>query len=111
MKKRFQQSDFWCDFKCAHGWKKVSFGDVNILVRTFKKAFISFSFAYIPLAPEKNEGEDDGSYIARVGKLSSKIKGLLPKNTLCLRYDLPLDFSTCQERDSFVKNLPLLSTN
>ena len=109
MKKRFQQSDFWCDFKCAHGWQKVSCGDVNILVRTFKKAFISFSLAYIPLAPEKNEGEDDGSYIARVGELSSKIKGLLPKNTLCLRYDLPLDFSTCEERDSFVKNLPLLS--
>lgn len=109
MKRRFQQSDFWCDFKCAHGWKKVSQNGVNVLVRTFKKAFASFSIAYIPLAPEKIEGETEENYIARLGEFSKNLKSLLPKNTLCVRYDIPLDFSTVEERDSFVKAVPNLA--
>lgn len=106
MSRRFQQKDFWCDFKCAHGWSKVSVGGVNVLCRTFKKAF---SISYIPLAPEKLAGENDEEYIKRVGELTSQIKPLLPKNNLCVRYDLPLDFATCEERDSFVKNVPSLA--
>ena len=106
MSKRFQQTDFWCDFKCAHGWQKAGAEGVNVLFRTFRKAF---SIVYIPLAPEKNAGENDEDYIARVGSLTAKIKPLLPKNTLCVRYDLPLDFPTCEERDSFVRNVPLLA--
>ena len=109
MKKRFQQTDFWCDFKCAHGWQKISADGVNVLVRTFKKAFVHFSLAYIPLAPEKNAGESEEEYLGRVGELTSKIKPLLPKNTLCARFDLPLDFSSVEERDSFVSRVPVLS--
>ena len=106
MKNRFQQTDFWCDFKCAHGWQCVSAGGINILTRTFKKLF---SISYVPLAPEKSEGESDEEYIRRVGSLTSQIKPALPKNTLCIRYDLPIDFATCDERDSFVKSLPQIA--
>jgi len=106
MKNRFQQTDFWCDFKCAHGWQCVTAGGINILTRTFKKLF---SISYVPLAPEKSEGESDEEYIRRVGELTSQIKPALPKNTLCIRYDLPLDFATCDERDSFVKSVPSLA--
>ena len=76
MKNRFQQTDFWCDFKCAHGWQCVSAGGINILTRTFKKLF---SISYVPLAPEKSEGESDEEYIRRVGELTSQIKPALPK--------------------------------
>ena len=106
MKNRFQQTDFWCDFKCAHGWQCVTAGGINILTRTFKKLF---SISYVPLAPEKSEGESDEEYIRRVGSLTSQIKPSLPKNTLCIRYDLPIDFATCEERDSFVKSLPQIA--
>ena len=80
-----------------------------MLVRTFKKAFLQFSLAYIPLAPEKIFDESEESYINRVALFGSEIKPLLPKNTLCLRYDFPLDFSTPQERDSFVLRVAALS--
>ncbi len=106
MSKRFQQSDFWCDFKVNHGWQKTSFDGVNILCRSFKNIF---SIAYIPLAPEKNENESEESYILRIGEFTQKIKARLPKNTICLRYDLPLDFSTPEERDSYVFRLRQLA--
>lgn len=107
--KRFQQSDFWCAFKCAHGWKKINCQGVNALVRTFRKSFISFSLAYIPLAPEKTEGENEENYIAECGTFTKELKKSLPKNTLCVRYDLPLDYSSCEERDAFVKRIPELA--
>ena len=109
MAKRFQQSDFWCNFKCAHGWSKISESGVNVLVRTFKKALLSFSLAYIPLAPEREEGEGEDSYISRLGEFSSRLKKALPKNTLCIRYDIPFDFPTPEERDSFVSRTGELS--
>ncbi len=109
MTKRFQQSDFWCDFKCAHGWNKISEGGVNVLVRTFKKAFFGFSLAYIPLAPERDVGEGDEAYISRLGEFSARLKKALPKNTLCIRYDIPFDFSSVEERDSFVARTAELS--
>lgn len=77
-----------------------------MLVRTFRKAFVSFSLAYIPLAPEKESDEGDEAYIARLGDFTSALKKSLPKNTLCVRYDIPLDFATCEERDLFVAGVP-----
>lgn len=109
MSRRFQQSEFWCAFKCAHGWTQISCEGVNVLVRTFKKSFVNFSLAYVPLAPEKDEGESEESYIAQIGDFTKSLKNSLPKNTLCVRYDLPLDFATCEERDSFVKSFPSLA--
>ncbi|WP_407429317.1 lipid II:glycine glycyltransferase FemX [Treponema sp.] len=109
MSKRFQQSDFWCNFKCAHGWSLVKHDNINALVRNFKKAFINFSICYIPLAPEKNEGEKEEQYFLRLGEFTKSLKQALPKNTLCVRYDLPFDFSSVEERDSFIARFPLLA--
>ncbi|WP_294430912.1 peptidoglycan bridge formation glycyltransferase FemA/FemB family protein [uncultured Treponema sp.] len=109
MKKRFQQTDFWCDFKCAHGWSLVKQGDVNILVRTFKKAFVQFSLAYVPLAPEKSPSESDDAYIQRISEFSKSVKSSLPRHTLCLRYDIPLDFTHLEEKQAFVSSVPKLA--
>ena len=106
MSGHFQQTDFWCDFKCAHGWEKITVDNVNILCRTFKKAFIKFSICYIPLAPVRNSAEGEEDYIKRVGEFTAKIRSFLPKNTICVRYDFPIDFSNCDERDSFIKKIP-----
>lgn len=104
MSKHFQQTDFWCDFKCAHGWNKISFNEINILTRTFKKGPVNFSLAYIPLAPEYNS-LDYSSYFECVSEFVKKLKPLLPKNTLCVRFDFPIDFSDTSERDFFVKGI------
>ena len=109
MSGRFQQSDFWCGFKCAHGWNRVTADGVNVLVRSFRKAFIRFSLAYIPLAPERGAGEGDEAYVARIGSLSARLRPLLPSDTLCIRYDIPLDFADCAGRDSFVAGVPSLA--
>lgn len=103
MSVHFQQSDFWCGFKCAHGWKLVSVDGNNVLVRTFRKFFVEFSFAYAPMIPEKGETESAGEYSAKIAVLAKKIKPALPKNTLCLRFDLPHSYETVFERDSFVR--------
>ncbi|WP_191014173.1 lipid II:glycine glycyltransferase FemX [Treponema zioleckii] len=115
MSKRFQQTNFWCDFKSAHGWKKISQDGINILVRSFGRAPLRFSIAYVPLAPEYPENknymedsqnvlQDECEYLAKVGEFSKKIKSVLPKGTLCVRYDLPLDFDTVEKRDAFIKD-------
>ena len=104
MAKHFQQTDFWCDFKCAHGWQKFSVDGVNVLCRTFKKFFIKFSLCYIPLAPEKKD-ESTAEYLSRLGDFTLKLKSVLPKNTICVRYDFPIDFPTPEERDFFVSKV------
>ena len=100
--KRFQQTDFWCDFKCAHGWNKTAEGGINVLTRTFRLGFLKFSLAYIPYAPEVESDID--SYVASLKDYSQKIKPLLPANTLCIRYDVPFDGASIEERDGFIQN-------
>lgn len=118
MSKRFQQSDFWCDFKCAHGWKKINHNNINVLVRGFKKGPVSFSLAYVPLAPESTEKDcelsaDSASigfeYLKNVKNLSSKLKEKLPSDTMCIRWDFPFGFSTAEERDRYLKSFNSLA--
>ncbi|MCR5125923.1 MAG: peptidoglycan bridge formation glycyltransferase FemA/FemB family protein [Treponema sp.] len=123
---RFQQTDFWTFFKCNHGWEKVSAdfsmknGEkqcVNILYRIFKIGFFRSSLAYIPMAPEfESDSPEDlkdekkiAEYLERVGKFSTEIKNALPKNTICIRYDFPLDYKTVEERDESVKKISSIS--
>lgn len=110
MKKNyFQQSDFWCDFKVNHGWKCIKVENLNILTRTFKKSFLSFSIAYVPMAPFFEENENTENYVKKLNELSKKIKSFLPKNCLFLRFDLPIDFYSLEERSSFVKEVESIS--
>ena len=116
MNKHFQQSDFWRDFKCAHNWNAVKQDDINVLYRVFKAAFFGFTIAYVPLAPEfRGESESDESilsnqtqteeYAKLLKSFAFKIKSVLPKNTICARFDIPLDFENCEKRDDFVVKL------
>lgn len=110
MPAHFQQSDFWCAFKCAHGWHCLSRDGVRVLYRTFRKGPLSFSIAYVPLAPEYDSSDarmrDDAGYMRRIGAFSGEIMPLLPPDTLFVRYDIPLEFSSADERDGYAARVP-----
>lgn len=136
---RFLQSPFWAQFKCNHGWKNKRFDvtavsetneksvsaetiqcTVSVLLRSFGKAGLRFSLAYIPLAPEVTEFTDtkDSNAVEHIRDYSDFLTGFaktiasyLPKNTLCIRYDIPLDFYTCEDRDFYNFSLADLSKN
>lgn len=120
MSKRFQQSDFWCGFKCAHGWKSINHNKINVLTRTFKKGPLSFSIAYVPMAPEyeaksmasgfEPQKDDESGYIRSLGVFSDEIKPLLPKNTLYIRFDIPLDMPDVETRGSYLSRLGALAS-
>ncbi len=109
MKKHFQQTDFWCDFKADHGWKKITLDDINILVRTFKKGPVSISFAYVPMAPDFVENQDEAEYLKITAQTADKAKNLLPGNTLCIRFDSPLNLHTPQARDEYLERFKKLA--
>lgn len=120
MSKRFQQSDFWCGFKCAHGWKSINHNNINVLIRTFKKGPLSFSLAYVPMAPEfepkssvpgfEEQAEGEVDYIKSLKIFAEEIKPLLPKNTLFVRYDIPLDMPDVETRDEYLSRLGELAS-
>lgn len=127
---RFLQSPFWAQFKSSHGWKNQCFSvkasdsntnfvcNVSVLIRTFGKMNLRFSIAYIPLAPEVKSLTltDDSNAVEKISLYSDflvgfakALKSYLPSNTLCIRYDLPLDFYTCEDRDFYVDSLKNLA--
>ncbi len=102
--KRFQQSNFWAQFKCAHGWVSLNYNDVSVLYRTFGKSFLKFSIAYIPMALEK-KSDGEMEYVKKLSDFAGEIKPLLPKHTLCVRYDLPIDLYDNELRNDYVNQL------
>ena len=124
----FLQSAFWADFKTLHGWKPLRFEltvcsdtpsvraalaaadktqslsfELSVLLRSFKRFF---SIAYIPLGPDtsllKLAQDELQSFWIRTAEA---VKPFLPKNTLCLRFDPPLDFYSLDERGAFVRSI------
>lgn len=100
--------------------------ELAVLVRSFARNF--FSLAYIPLAPEllfectpeeKLEAafDDEGvsvidetivtpetqtiEYANFLCDLSKALKAFLPKNTICVRFDPAIEFSSPEYRDDF----------
>ena len=133
----FQQTSFWGEFKAHHGWTHKCFeiewsflGDednfpknkkdtVSVLFRTFAQFF---SIAYIPLYPtlpfdkQSTEGEGDEWASKQTLEFASLLEGIavslkrfLPKNTLCVRFDPAVDFSTPEMRDEFNYGVALVS--
>ncbi len=123
---RFLQTQFWASFKEAHGWKALYFiinadssvsktesfpaavnaeNALTVLVRSFSLKVTRLSIAYIPMAPEKSQEETNAQYKERVFDISNKIKEYLPPNTICIRYDFPVDFTEFSERDMFTKEV------
>lgn len=106
----FLQTKFWAMFKAAHGWSAVEVEGVYVLIRTFKKGPIHFSIAYVPMMSVAHSTDsavlppkEEADYL--VEKVHSMIS-LLPRDTLFVRSDIALDFSTCEERDGFLCRLP-----
>lgn len=130
---RFLQSPFWALFKSEHNWKNEMF-DVNVanieknecigsdsfsfqcsvLIRTFGKAGMFFSLAYIPMMIELpyinlQPIEQVRPYVCLLTEFSEALKAYLPSNTLCVRYDLPIDFLTFKDRNFFVDSLKIFA--
>jgi lipid II:glycine glycyltransferase (peptidoglycan interpeptide bridge formation enzyme) len=123
---RFLQSGFWTAFKAGHGWKTLYFdagvtnADVSfsfscsVLIRTFGKKCACFSVAYIPMMVELPVKYRDplgqaGEYTHLLTDFAAALKQYLPGNTICVRFDPPLDFYTCEDRDFFVNSLKTFS--
>ncbi|HAH62227.1 MAG TPA: methicillin resistance protein, partial [Treponema sp.] len=123
---RFLQSQFWASFKAAHGWKQLRFEaaaesedisfpfSCSVLLRTFGKSPAVFSLAYVPMMPElpvkdRECVEQLGEYAHLLMDFAAALKPYLPRNTLCVRFDPPLDFQTCGDRDFFVNSLKTLA--
>lgn len=123
----FLQSPMWAQFKSRHGWNKLMFSVsvsgfenfyCSVLVRSFAKNL--FSLAYIPMVPlvavnighaSQNSNSDVACYDEPSQNVRSAseflcdfakaIKQFLPQNTICVRYDLPIDFATVDDKEFF----------
>lgn len=113
----FLQSAFWANFKSCHGWKpyrfvvsqEVSF-ECSVLVREFKLPFFGkVALAYVPMGiffDSKTEVQKNSQeYASILLDFSKEIRQFLPKKTICIRYDLPLDFYTTEEASLYTKAL------
>lgn len=79
--------------------------NLSVLVRSFSVKVKKFSLAYIPMAPEFLDNQSTENYLLEIKKISEQIKNFLPKDTIYIRFDLPIDFETLGNRDSFTKEL------
>lgn len=83
----------------------------SVLVRRFARFF---SIAYIPMGPDiplflatstpsNSENACLTDYLQLLAQFSKQIRPFLPKQTLCVRADPPIDFLTIETRDNFIK--------
>lgn len=119
---RFLQTEFWSQFKCNQGWQKlfvnVSFdliddkgmnnGNIcvpcSILIRKLAKIF---HIAYVPMGLDitKYFSLNQNDYFMLLKKFSKELKKLLPKNTITIRFDPPIDFLNLEDREKGILNL------
>lgn len=125
---RFLQTPFWAEFKSNHGWTKLfltknpdgsltkvesypdSVGAENRLTVLLRRVKF-FNIAYIPMAPEfsQRNPEDEipnsvvEDYFSSLGDLSTELKKFLPARTLFARFDVPVDFTDIEAKNSFIK--------
>jgi len=96
----FLQSDFWGDFKAEYGWTPLRLelvaqeaagavpeGAKLPLLLLINRLPAGSSFAYVPLGPELElQAGERAPFFA---ELSEKLRPLLPKGCLFIRYDPP----------------------
>ncbi|MBQ5491835.1 MAG: peptidoglycan bridge formation glycyltransferase FemA/FemB family protein [Treponema sp.] len=128
--KRFLQTPFWGEFKANHGWKTLYFAydrsvddkcitpltteqavaEQNrtilvVMVRSFSLLKVKhFSLAYIPMAPEHTDGSLS-DYSRLLASLSQKLKAFLPKDTLFIRFDPPVETEQLEEIPALQRTL------
>lgn len=96
---------------------KDSQNKLTVMVRNFSFLRKKFSLAYIPMAPEndfafankldsaKPLSEQTAQYINIYSEIVQKIRQFLPKDTLCVRFDSPVEFLSLEEKDAFEKSI------
>lgn len=128
----FLQTPFWAEFKAQHGWKNKRYSlsvtpvtelehelsftetEVSVLTREFGKAGLRFTIAYIPLFPrlpfaEVDSFEQNIEFSNLLGDIGKAFKNVLPKNTLCIRFDPAVEFLSPEERDEFAQGMKVIS--
>ncbi|MBO5137250.1 MAG: peptidoglycan bridge formation glycyltransferase FemA/FemB family protein [Spirochaetaceae bacterium] len=115
----FLQSHFWADFKANHGWKELRFKgyeagiefECSLLLREFSIPFIGkINLAYVPMGIDlcKNFSDDVykcTTYTKILSEFSCMIKQYLPKKTICIRYDVPIEFERIDDAVSFATSV------
>lgn len=127
----FLQTDFWASFKEAHGWKPLRvYGSYkpkdylsqwtgnnaacftcSILMRSVSLPVVGqVSLAYIPMGVELSQTPEIMSESLVYGRFLSdfsySLRSFLGKNTLCIRFDIPVDLYSLEERDSYRRTIP-----
>lgn len=113
----FLQGSFWAAFKAEHGWKPLRFRckqpeyfECSVLLRSFSVPLIGkVSLAYVPMGADfplnRSRMADISGYAAVLSDFSVSIKQFLPENTLCIRYDIPVDCFSLEECSEYTKSL------
>lgn len=132
MYQRFLQTEFWTGFKSQHEWnvkyfnidnslnlsevspedyKNKAYSDADsyfaVLTRSFSVKIKKFTIAYVPMAFEYDGNQK--AYFEKLQAISEKIRTFIPANTICVRFDPPIDFLTLEERDAFLDAFKALS--
>lgn len=127
----FLQSDFWASFKEAQGWKAIRvYGTYNprqylpswtggeelgfscsILTRSFSLPLVGrFSLAYVPMGVELGDSPeilaDAMAYGRFLSNFSDNLRAFLDKRTICLRFDVPVDLPSLEERSQYRRTIP-----
>lgn len=113
---RFLQSSFWAQFKSAQGWvplrlwgeEPVSF-IVSVLLRKISIPLLgTYTLAYVPMGVDFNDKEsellkDPKKYGDFLSTFSYNIRKFLPSKTLCIRYDIPVDLLSLEEKAHYIQ--------
>lgn len=128
----FLQTPFWAEFKAQHGWKytryslkiesenkldhEIAFKEAEcaVLTREFGKGPLRFTLAYIPLFPsvpfENIPAEEQNiEFSNMLNDIAKALKTVLPKNTLCIRFDPAIEFTTPEQRDEFRTGMKVIA--
>lgn len=122
----FLQTPFWCEFKAEHGWKNKRYLlkitpeesanlkyelsnselEVSVLTRQFGKGALRFTLAYIPLFPplcfnDVDAKEQTIEFSNMLYDIAKALRSVLPKNTICIKFDPAIEFLIPEERDEF----------
>lgn len=110
----FLQTPFWARFKNMHGWNYAYYTvtapiddvvykmECSVLYRCFARIF---TICYIPLGLELplncHISYDSEKYLALLRSFCSELSKVCPKNTLYIRFDPPVSFSSIEKTAQF----------
>lgn len=128
----FLQTPFWGEFKAEQGWKNARYllsitpqekmksdsfrksAEVSVLTREFGKGLLRFTLAYIPLFPslcfdDVPVEEQTIEFSNMLFDIAKALRSVLPKNTICIKFDPAVEFETPEERDEFDLGVKVVS--